>query len=68
MSETQMERVHTFIQATLRQQGYPPNIEEISSGCALAQAEVVTCLDQLDAAGRLAYRPERPRGMRLATE
>ena len=68
MSETQMERVHAFIQATLRQQGYPPNVEEIARACQLHQKQVLSSLWRLEQVGRLRFRPERLRGMRLATE
>lgn len=68
MITPQTERVYGFIRSYLRQQGYPPNFEEIAAACQLHQQQVLTHLGRLEQAGQLRFRPDRPRGMRLAME
>ena len=68
MASTQMDRVYAFIQATLHRQGYPPSFEEIGQACRLHRRQVLSSLWRLEKAGRLRFRPDLPRSLRLHTE
>ena len=82
MRPSQTARVDAFIRDTLHQQGYPPSFDEtlsrtvgrpsrlddVGRACCLRQSQVLTSLMQLERAGRLHFRADRPRSLRLQTE
>ena len=65
MPQKQSEQVYEFIRFYLASEGYPPSLSELADACKLTQRQVLACLERLARAGRLSFRPERPRGMRL---
>ena len=68
MPQTHPERVYTFVRTYLHQVGYPPNFNEIGQACQLHQDQVLSSLLRLEQAGRLRFRPDRPRSLRLPGE
>jgi hypothetical protein len=65
---TQTEQVYGFIHTYIQQVGYPPHIREVAAHCSLSLTQVLLCLVRLEAAGKLTFRLNRPRGMRLTYE
>lgn len=62
---TQTNRVYTFVLRHLAENGYPPNIAEIATGCALSAKAVRVCLNRLEANCQINRIPSKERSIRL---
>lgn len=68
MAKVQTEQVYDFIRSYMDQVGYPPHLRDMVEQVGLSGAQVLWCLTRLQASGRLTFRPDRPRAIRLLME
>lgn len=59
------QTVFAFICRFVRENTYPPTLEEIALGCFIARSPVVRHIDRLEGEGRIARNPNISRGITL---